>query len=132
MGAVLLGPRVKPGKPGIHGSTFGGNPVAAAACLATLEVLQRENLPERAAHLGAWFLERLRAIQSPLIREVRGLGLMVGVELRTKVAPYIQALAREGVLALPAGLTVLRFLPPLTISQEELEQVARALERVLP
>ncbi len=131
MGAVLLGPRVRPGTPGIHGSTFGGNPVAAAACLATLEVLEKEDLPQRAARLGAWFLERLRAIQSPLIREVRGLGLMVGVELRTKVAPYIQALAEHGVLALPAGLTVIRFLPPLVISQEELEHVARALEQVL-
>ncbi len=131
MGAVLLGERVKPGVPGIHGSTFGGNPVAAAACLATLEVLERESLPQRAARLGAWFLERLRAIRHPLIRDVRGLGLMVGVELRTKVAPFLQALAQEGVLALPAGLTVIRFLPPLTITQEDLEAVAQALERAL-
>lgn len=132
MGAVLLGPRVKPGKPGIHGSTFGGNPPAAAACLATLEVLEKEDLPARAAALGAWFLERLRAVSSPLIREVRGLGLMVGVELRTKVAPYLQALAEHGVLALPAGLTVIRFLPPLVIPREDLETVAQALEAVLP
>ncbi len=131
MGAVLLGPRVRAGTPGLHGSTFGGNPPAAAACLATLDVLEQEGLVERARTLGTWFLERLRAIRHPLVREVRGLGLMVGVELRTKVAPFLQALAEEGVLALPAGLTVIRFLPPLTITQDELEQVAQALERVL-
>jgi len=132
MGAVLLGPRVRPGRPGIHGSTFGGNPPAAAACLATLDVLTRERLPERAAELGAWFLERLSRIRSPLIREVRGLGLMIGIELRTKAAPYLQALAERGVLALSAGMNVIRLLPPLTISQEDLETVARTLEDVLP
>lgn len=132
MGAVLLGPRVRLGQPGIHGSTFGGNPPAAAACLATLDVLKRERLPERAAELGTWFVERLRRIRSPLIREVRGLGLMVGIELHTKAAPYLQALAERGVLALSAGINVIRLLPPLTISQDDLETVARTLEDVLP
>ncbi|HEY58712.1 MAG TPA: aspartate aminotransferase family protein [Anaerolineae bacterium] len=131
MGAVLLGERVAPLKPGIHGTTFGGNPVAAAASLAALEVLEEENLPQRAAEVGAYFLERLRAIQSPLIREVRGLGLMLGVELKQKVPPYIQALLEHGVLALPAGLTVIRFLPPLVITREQVDQVVTALEAVL-
>lgn len=131
MGAVLLGERVALLKPGIHGTTFGGNPVAAAASLAALEVLEEENLPQRAAEVGAYFLERLRAIQSPLIREVRGLGLMLGVELKQKVASYIQALLEHGVLALPAGLTVIRFLPPLVITREQVDQVVAALEAAL-
>lgn len=131
MGAVLLGERVAPLQPGIHGTTFGGNPVAAAAALAALEVLAEENLPQRAAEVGAYFLARLRALQSPLIREVRGLGLMLGVELKQKVTPYIMRLMEHGVLALPAGLTVLRFLPPLVITREQVDQVVAALEAVL-
>ena len=131
MGAVLLGERVAPLQPGIHGTTFGGNPVAAAAALAALEVLAEENLPQRAAEVGAYFLARLRALQSPLIRGVRGLGLMLGVELKQKVTPYIMRLMEHGVLALPAGLTVLRFLPPLVITREQVDQVVAALEAVL-
>lgn len=131
MGATLIGERVGPLPVGAHGSTFGGNPVMCAAAIATLEVLEEEQLAERAAALGSELIERLRQIRSPLIREVRGLGLMIGIEIKQKVAPYLQALAERGVLALPAGLTVIRLLPPLVISQEQLEQVAHALEDVL-
>ena len=131
MGAVLIGERVAPLKPGIHGTTFGGNPLAAAASLATLEVLEEENLPQRAAETGTYFLERLQAIKSPLIRDVRGLGLMIGVELKQKVAPVIQGLMAHGVLALPAGLTVVRFLPPLVITREQVDEVVAAFEAVL-
>ncbi len=131
MGAVLLGERVAPLKPGIHGTTFGGNPLAAAAALATLDVLEAEALPQRAAETGAYFLERLRSIESPLVRDVRGMGLMIGVELKRKVAPYIQALMARGVLALPAGMTVIRFLPPLVISRTDVDAVVDALRDVL-
>ncbi len=131
MGAVLIGERVAPLKPGIHGTTFGGNPLAAAASLATLGVLEEENLPQRAAETGAYFLERLQAIESPLIRDARGLGLMIGVELKQKVAPVIQGLLERGVLALPAGLTVVRFLPPLVITREQVDEVVAAFEAVL-
>ena len=131
MGAVLLGERVASLKPGIHGTTFGGNPVAAAASLAALEVLEEEALPQRAAEVGVYFLERLRGLQSPLIRDVRGLGLMIGVELKQKVALYILRLMEHGVLALPAGLTVIRFLPPLVITREQVDQVVAALEVAL-
>lgn len=131
MGAVLLGPRVGRLPSAAHGSTFGGNPLACAAALATLRVLREERLPERAAELGTFFLSRLREVRSPLIREVRGLGLMVGVELRRKARPYLRALLRRGVLALTAGPIVLRFLPPLVISREDLEEVARKLEEAL-
>jgi acetylornithine/LysW-gamma-L-lysine aminotransferase len=131
MGAVLLGPRVGKLPPAVHGSTFGGNPLACAAALATLRTIREEGLPERAAEQGAFFLSRLREMRSPLIREVRGLGLMVGVELRRKARPYLRALLQRGVLALTAGPIVLRFLPPLVISREDLEEVARQLGEVL-
>jgi acetylornithine/LysW-gamma-L-lysine aminotransferase len=81
--------------------------------------------------LGAWFASALREIQSPLIREVRGLGLMVGVELKQKVTPYLQALMGEGIMALPAGLTVMRFLPPLVIEKSDLEIVVQTVAKIL-
>jgi acetylornithine/LysW-gamma-L-lysine aminotransferase len=128
MGACLIGPRVGPIEKMSHGSTFGGNPLACAAALATLQAMADEALPARAAELGAFLLERLRAIHSPLIREVRGLGLLAGIELKTKVTPILQGLQARGVLALPAGATVLRLLPPLVIEQSDLEQVAEEIE----
>ena len=131
MGATLLGPRVGELPRLVHGSTFGGNPLAAAAAHAALRVLQEERLPERAARLGALVRERLAQIDSPLIREVRGLGLMIGIELKIKVGPVLRALQERGVLALPAGATVLRLLPPLVISEEDLIYVIDAIEDVL-
>ncbi len=131
MGAVLIGVRVAELSPGLHGSTFGGNPLACAAGLATLQVLEKEGLPEAAARKGEWLLTALSKIKSPLIRDLRGLGLMVGIELKTKVAPYLQALADDGVLALSAGMTVLRLLPPLVITDEQLERAVDAIDRVL-
>jgi LysW-gamma-L-lysine/LysW-L-ornithine aminotransferase len=131
MGAVLISETVGKLAPQTHGSTFGGNPLACAAALAAIDVIESQHLAERAAELGAWFLEELREIQSPLVREVRGLGLMCGIELRQKVTPILQALMARGVLALPAGLTVLRFLPPLVIEKEDLLQVAQVVGEVL-
>ncbi len=132
MGAVLFNDRVGALPAQVHGSTFGGNPLACAAALAAIGYLESERLPDRAAELGAWFLGRLAQIQSPLIREVRGRGLMVGIELKQKVTPYLQALMLEHrVLALPAGLTVMRFLPPLVITRDELARAAEAVEAVL-
>ena len=117
--------------PQVHGSTFGGNPLACAASLAAIDYLLDNHLPEKAAELGAWFKAALGKIQSPLVREVRGLGLMVGIELKQKVTPYLQALMGKGVMALPAGLTVMRFLPPLVISQAELAVVVEKVAEVL-
>ena len=134
MGAVCLGPRVtESGRitGSIHGSTFGGNPLACAAALATLDILEREALPERAAALGALALERLSALRSPLIREVRGRGLLLGVELNRRAQPYLEALLERGVLALPAGPNVIRLLPPLVITGEQLERVLDCLAEVL-
>lgn len=130
-GAVLIGERIGALDPGIHGSTFGGNPLAAACALAALGVQENEQLPQRAAELGAYLLAELQKIESPLIREVRGLGLMIGIELKQKVAPYLQALTEKGVLALPAGMTVIRLLPPLVIEKAQLDEVIAVLKEVL-
>jgi acetylornithine/LysW-gamma-L-lysine aminotransferase len=137
MGATLLGERVASLSPGDHGSTFGGNPVVCAAALATIQVLESEDLPRRAEVLGARLLDGLRAIDAPQVREVRGLGLMVGVELKEQSGSYLAALAsppqegKLGVLALPAGSTVMRFLPPLVIQEEEIDTVVARVAAVL-
>jgi len=114
-----------------HGTTFGGNPLACAAALATIDQVLERNLPQHAAELGAYFMERLRALQSPLVREVRGLGLMVGVELKAKAQRYLMALLERGVIAIPAGSTVLRFLPPLVLTKDDADFVVEQVAAVL-
>lgn len=131
MGATLIGERIGEVPGHVHGSTFGGNPLACAAALATIHAMENDHLPERAAKLGARLLEGFQAIDASVIREVRGIGLMVGVELRARSGRYLAALAGEGVLALPAGSTVMRFLPPLVIEEEDIETVIEKVEKVL-
>ena len=131
MGAAAIGPRVAQLPANVHGSTFGGNPLACAAALATLQAIADENLVSRAAELGSYLRQRLQQINSPLIREVRGLGLMVGVELKVHAMPIVLGMMARGVLALTAGPTVIRLLPPLVIGKEELDQVVEELEREL-
>jgi acetylornithine/LysW-gamma-L-lysine aminotransferase len=130
MGAVLCSDRIKvPVKS--HTSTFGGNPTACAAALASLEVIEKEGLIENAKTLGDYLTEQLRGIQSKKIRDVRGLGLMIGIELKEKAGPYVQRLMEKGVIALLAGATVIRLLPPLVISREDIDTVVSALEEIL-
>jgi acetylornithine/LysW-gamma-L-lysine aminotransferase len=131
MGACLIGPRLGEMPPMVHGSTFGGNPLVCAASLAALNFMETNHLSEHSAELGGWFLAELQKFRSPLIREVRGMGLMVGIELKQKVTPYLQALTARGVMALPAGLTVMRFLPPLVITREDLVHVIAEVKSVL-
>ena len=131
MGAVLIGHSVKNLTPGVHGSTFGGNPLACAAALAALSVIEEEDLAGQAAAKGAYLMGKLKKIESPNIREVRGLGLMVGIELKQKVAPYIRALQEKKIIALNAGMTVIRLLPPLVISYQQIDHLVDALSEVL-
>jgi LysW-gamma-L-lysine/LysW-L-ornithine aminotransferase len=131
MGAVLLGPRAGELPKKAHGTTFGGNPLACAAALATIRYLEEVGLADHAAELGEHLLKGLRAIEAPVIREVRGLGLMAGVELKTHAAPYLSGLAERGVLALTAGSNVMRFLPPLVISRQDLDTVLEHVNAVL-
>jgi predicted acetylornithine/succinylornithine family transaminase/N-acetyl-ornithine/N-acetyl-lysine deacetylase len=134
MGAICLGDRLmESGRitKGVHGTTFGGNPLSCAAALATLDIIEHEELAERSARLGAYLRERLQALQLPIVREIRGRGLMIGIELKQRVQPYLETLCERGILALPAGPSVLRLLPPLVITEEQIERVLVILEEVL-
>lgn len=130
MGAVLIGQNLKNLTPGTHGSTFGGNPLSCAAALAALDIIEEEDLPGQSAAKGAYLIEKLRKLESPAIREVRGLGLMVGIEMKQKVAPYIKALQEKRVIALNAGMTVIRILPPLVISYQQIDHLVDTLAEV--
>jgi acetylornithine/LysW-gamma-L-lysine aminotransferase len=131
MGAILIGPRVGEIPPRVHNNTFGANPLCCAAAVAAIDFMLAENLPQRAAEMGARMIEGFGTIQSPLIREVRGLGLMLAIELKKPVASYLAQLAERGVLALNAGSTVMRFLPPLVISAEDADTVVERVAEVL-
>ncbi len=132
MGVTVVSDRVATGIPaGSHGSTFGGNPLVCAAGAATLSVVAKPGFNRQVADMGAAFIERLRSIRHPLIREVRGVGLMVAVELKRNASPVLQRMQSDGVLAIPAGSTSVRFLPPLIIEEEHVHQAADALERAL-
>lgn len=131
MGAVAIGPRVQNIAPGLHGTTFGGNPLACAAGIASLSQMKMLDIPSQAEVKGLMFMQRLGALDSPVIREVRGKGLLIGIELKVKVAPILRQLEERGVLALPAGMSVLRLLPPAVISEAEIETVVTEIEAVL-
>lgn len=121
-------------KPGDHGSTFGGNPLAAAVGLASLRVTVDEDLPARARELGVWFMERLRAIRSPHVEQVRGRGLLVGVVIRESsgsARPFCEALMERGILAKETHGQVIRFAPPLVIEQATLEEALEHIDAVL-
>ena len=131
MGAVLIGHNIKNLVPGVHGSTFGGNPLSCAAANAALDVILGEDLPGQAAAKGAYLMEKLKKIESPNIREVRGIGLMIGIEMKQKVAPYIKTLQEKKIIALNAGMTVIRLLPPLVITYEQIDHLVEVLTEVL-
>jgi acetylornithine/LysW-gamma-L-lysine aminotransferase len=131
MGAILIGERIRPLEPAIHANTFGGNPITSAAAVAAMDVYEEERIAEKAAELGTYLMAKLHAVPSPLIREVRGLGLLIGIEIKQKATPYIAALAERGVLVLPAGLNVIRLLPPLVITKPQLDRVVEQIAAVL-
>jgi acetylornithine/LysW-gamma-L-lysine aminotransferase len=120
-------------KVGEHTTTFGGNPLVCAAACAAIDVLVEEKLPERAAALGRYLKENLELLQTRhrIVREVRGLGLMVGMELRFDVLNIILKCMDRGVLVLDAGRNVLRFLPPLVIEREQIDRVIETLDTVM-
>ncbi len=133
MGAVGFGARVPSFPLGLHGSTFGGNPLACAAGLAVLDEIAAHDLVGRSAMLGARLRSGLEALMSdhPLIREVRGLGLLIGIELRERVQPYLERLTALGVLALTAGSLVIRLVPPLVITADQVDTVIAACAEAL-
>jgi ornithine--oxo-acid transaminase len=119
-------------KPGDHGSTFGGNPLACAIARAALKVLVDEKLVERSAELGAYFLDRLRGLKSPVIKEVRGRGLWIALELTGAARPYCEALKQEGMLCKETHEHVIRLAPPLVITREEIDWAVDKVRMVLP
>jgi ornithine--oxo-acid transaminase len=116
--------------PGSHGSTFGGNPMACAVSIASLEVLEDENLAENALELGNYFMDELKKINHPDIKEVRGRGLFIGVELSVDARPYCEKLKELGLLCKETHDTVIRFAPPLVINKEEIDWALEKIKEV--
>ncbi len=114
----------------IHTSTFGGNPLACAGVIATLEKLSQPML-HKIRQIGAYFIEQLKEVESPLITEVRGKGLMIGVEVKDKRNEILKKMQGEGVLVIPAGETVVRFLPPYTITKKQIDAVIKIFKKVV-
>lgn len=130
MGALLCSEKIQIEK-GKHGSTFGGNPLACAAGTASIDFMLENKLWEQADEKGKYFKEKLSSFTLSKVREIRVIGLMIGIELKDKSQPVIVELLERKVLSLPAGTTVLRLLPPLTISYEELDKAINILAEVL-
>lgn len=118
-------------EPGSHGSTFGGNPLGCAVGIAALEVLQTEQLAERSDELGAYFLKRLQEIGSPRIKEIRGRGLFIGIDLTEAARPYCEALKEKGLLCKETHSHIIRLAPPLIITKDELDWAWQHLYDVL-
>jgi len=118
-------------QPGDHGSTFGGNPLACAVSRAALRVLLDEKLVQRSAELGAYFLAKLKELRSPVIREVRGRGLWIGIELNNEARKYCEALKEEGLLCKETHARIIRIAPPLVIQREEIDWAVDRLRKVL-
>ncbi|WKT00039.1 ornithine--oxo-acid transaminase [Gallibacterium salpingitidis] len=117
--------------PGSHGSTFGGNPLACAVSLAALDVLEQEKLAERSLELGEYFLNELKKIEYPYIKEVRGKGLFIGLELTKAARPYCEALKEKGLLCKETHDNVIRFSPPLVIEKADLDWALSKIKEVL-
>lgn len=117
--------------PGSHGSTFGGNPMACAVSVAAIDVLLDENLADRSLELGEYFMSKLKEISNPMIKDVRGRGLFIGVELNEPARKYCEALKEEGLLCKETHDTVIRFAPPLVIDKEELDWAIERIRKVL-
>jgi ornithine--oxo-acid transaminase len=117
--------------PGSHGSTFGGNPLACAVAVASLEVLEEEKLADRSLELGDYFQSELKKIDNPKISEVRGKGLFIGVVLNEAARPYCEQLKHEGLLCKETHETVIRFAPPLIIEKEQLDWALDRIRKVL-
>lgn len=132
IGAVVVGPRLADVfQPGNHGSTFGGTPLACAAACAVIETIEQDGLLDRAAALGQLFQDGLRKIQNryPFITDVRGRGLMVGLALDRPAKPMEEALRKHGLLAIATAHTVIRFLPPLIITESDVRRALRIVKK---
>ena len=130
IGATLLNADIKI-ELGLHGTTFGGNPLACAAALAAIEVYQSQDMAARASELGEYFETQLNAADLSQVRAVRRLGLMIGIELKQKVQDKLAELLQHHIIALPAGPNVIRMLPPLVIEKKQIDVVVATLRKIL-
>jgi acetylornithine/N-succinyldiaminopimelate aminotransferase len=130
IGAILSNEKISSAiSPGDHGTTFGGNPLACAASLATLNVIEKENLLYKAREKGAWLMGKLKDLGEPSINEIRGLGLMIGIEFRFNTKPLVRKMLENNVLANSTADNVLRMVPPLNIPYDELDKVIEVLKK---
>ena len=118
-------------QPGDHGSTFGGNPLGCAVARTALRVLIEERMVERSAENGAYFLDKLKTLKSPKLKEVRGVGLWIGVEMNEAARPYCESLKAEGVLCKETHDRVIRIAPPLVITREEIDWAFEKIKKVI-
>jgi acetylornithine/LysW-gamma-L-lysine aminotransferase len=116
---------------GAHGTTFGASPLASRAVVTTLQAFEDRNLYARSAELGDCLMQGIEALESPKIRQVRGRGFMIGVEMKERITPTLRALQENGVLALPASPVVFRLLPPLVWEEEQVDEFVSTLAKVL-
>jgi acetylornithine/N-succinyldiaminopimelate aminotransferase len=119
--------------PGSHGSTFGGNPVSVAAAIATMEIIFQEEFLNNAAEKGNYLLTKLKTVldKYSIVSEIRGMGLMIGIELKTDVQSLLTEMRKHGLIALPAGNNVLRLLPPLTVTVDEINEAAAKIDETI-
>ncbi len=130
VGAAICSDKVKIGF-GQHGTTYGGNPLASAAGLASINFMIDNNLAEEAQKKGDYFVSKINIDELSKVRAIRHKGLMIGIELKEKVQPYLVQLMEEGIIAMPAGKIVLRFLPPAVITYKQLDDILEVLNRIL-
>lgn len=130
IGATLLNADIRI-EPGLHGTTFGGNPLACAAALAAIDVYQSDKLAQRAADMGDYFEQQLNVADLSQVRALRRLGLMIGIELKQKVQDKLAQLLEHRIIALPAGPNVIRMLPPLIVEKAQIDRVTATLREIL-
>ncbi|HHW01980.1 MAG TPA: ornithine--oxo-acid transaminase [Thermoanaerobacterales bacterium] len=118
-------------EPGSHGSTFGGNPLACACSIAALEVIEEESLVQKSLEMGEYFISKLKEIKNPSIKEIRGKGLLIGIEMDKVVRPYCEKLMELGLLCKDTHENVIRFAPPLIIKKEEIDWAMEKIKAVL-
>lgn len=118
-------------EPGSHGSTFGGNPLACACSIAALEVMEEEGLVQKSLEMGKYFMSKLKEIKNPSIKEIRGKGLLIGIEMDKVVRPYCEKLMELGLLCKDTHENVIRFAPPLIIKKEEIDWAVEKIKAVL-
>lgn len=132
MGALLISDKISESLfSGCHTNTFGGNPLVCSAGLETLQIIDDDNLLENASLVGKYFTDELKKINSDVIREVRGLGLMIAIELKTKCTKYVREMQENGLLVIPTGATIIRILPPLIFSRENVDEAVSIIKKVL-